>query len=449
MPAPSHADRRFLELHGNTWRVVVNVPKDLRKKFGTKLKVPLGTDSLSEANRLKWGVVDQLKSRISDAKDDGISPERIMADALQYAKLRLGAVNDDDACIVDGEIADYAENLVGEPVGTDHEGYPVYDAELDDLARTFMNVARGERTPLDSLHHQYRTTLIVKPRTLADDDRAMKYLLEWCRRAQVSPFAQTLTKRQAGMFAENGLRQEAGELSAVTLNKYIRRLSKFWEWLEKHEYVSANIWAGQTLAEPHETDETRERPFSRDEMIRLLNGPATVAMHDLMRIAALSGARLDAIVCLSVGDCVEGNFSFKPQKRERGRRLVPIHSALQEIVQRRCHGRGATDDLFPEWPPVKKSNSMRERSFKASNHFTDYRRLVGVDDVVPGKRRSRVNFHSFRRWFATEAERADQPESIIAAVLGHKRNGITLGVYSAGPLLEQSRRCVEAVSLPG
>ena len=53
-----------------------------------------------------------------------------------------------------------------------------------------------------------------------------------------------------------------------------------------------------------------------------------------------------------------------------------------------------------------------------------------------------------RRWFITEAERADQPESIIAAVVGHKRHGMTLGRYSAGPLLEQARRCVEAVKLP-
>lgn len=48
MPAPAHADRRYLEHHGNTWRVVVNVPKAFRGKLGTKLKVSLGTDSLRD-----------------------------------------------------------------------------------------------------------------------------------------------------------------------------------------------------------------------------------------------------------------------------------------------------------------------------------------------------------------------------------------------------------------
>lgn len=53
--------------------------------------------------------------------------------------------------------------------------------------------------------------------------------------------------------------------------------------------------------------------------------------------------------------------------------------------------------------------------------------------MIEGKRRSLVNFHSLRRWFITKAEQAGQPESIIAAVVGHKRQGMTLGGYSGGP----------------
>ena len=59
-----------------------------------------------------------------------------------------------------------------------------------------------------------------------------------------------------------------------------------------------------------------------------------------------------------------------------------------------------------------------------------------------------MNFHSFRRWFVTKAEQAGNQESLIAATIGHKRQGITLGVYSAGPLLEQVRAVVESVQLP-
>lgn len=71
-----------------------------------------------------------------------------------------------------------------------------------------------------------------------------------------------------------------------------------------------------------------------------------------------------------------------------------------------------------------------------------------MDEIIPGKRRSLVNFHSFRRWFVTKAERAGQMAELIAAVVGHKRSGLTLGLYSGGPEMTQARICVEAVKLP-
>ena len=48
----------------------------------------------------------------------------------------------------------------------------------------------------------------------------------------------------------------------------------------------------------------------------------------------------------------------------------------------------------------------------------------------------------------TKAEQAGQPESLIRAVVGHKRDGVTLGTYSGGPSIEQRRAVVEAVRLP-
>ena len=80
--------------------------------------------------------------------------------------------------------------------------------------------------------------------------------------------------------------------------------------------------------------------------------------------------------------------------------------------------------------------------------FVTYRRALGVDETLKGMRQSRVDFHSFRRWFVTKAEGAGVMGSIISAVVGHERQGMTLGVYSGGPSLEQLKTCVEAVRLP-
>nr|WP_259669282.1 DUF6538 domain-containing protein [Rhizobium lentis] len=450
------SDRMFLEHHGSQWRVVVNVPKKLHGKLGTKLKKSLGTDSLKEANRLKWDVIADLKATIAHAENPSlsleaarfISREQAMQQAIGFAERRKGAFDPAQRDEIDEEIDWQAESLAGRPIATDEVGHEVFDPERLRLAKDFSQLARGDRTPIDLHHEKFLAMSHVKARTLADDKRAIKLLKDWCSKAGVPPYLQAMTKKEAVRFCDE-LPALAAKLSPVTLNKYVSRLSVYWTWLGNRHEVDSNIWQGRRLREPQQTTDQKERPFTDDEVKLLLKGPADPQMDDLMRIAALSGARLDAIVCLKVKDCRDdGVFVFKPQKKEPGPRLCPIHSDLAEIIERRKKGKETEDDIFPEWPGVKKTTSLRERSFKTSNEFTAYRRSVGVDDRREGKRRGLVNFHSFRRWFITKAEQAGQPESTIAVVVGHKRQGMTFGVYSGGPLLTQARQCVEAVKLP-
>ena len=60
---------------------------------------------------------------------------------------------------------------------------------------------------------------------------------------------------------------------------------------------------------------------------------------------------------------------------------------------------------------------------------------------------TRVDFHSWRRTFITKAEQAANQPHLIEALVGHKRAGMTLGLYSGGPLIEQLRTVVESVKL--
>ena len=310
-----------------------------------------------------------------------------------------------------------------------------------------MALARGKAVPIELHHDRYLAQQTTKARTKGDDKRAIAFLLDWCERNRIKPHLQAVDRKVALRFMDD-LPGLAEGLAPATIKKYLGRLSRYWKWLLDRHHVEANVWAALPFEVPGTPHNEEERSFTDDEVRALLSGPATQAMHDLMRIAALTGARLDAIVDLKVKDCGGGLFVFKPQKKEKRPRAVPIHTDLVEIVRQRTAGKQPEGDLFPEWPAPKKQGSQRERSFKASNAFTAYRRSVGVEEQVPGRRRSLVNFHSFRRWFITKAEQADQPEHIIAVVVGHKRRGETLGRYSAGPLKEQARRCVEAVRLP-
>lgn len=445
MPASHKTDKRYLERHGNKLRVVVPVPRTLQPVLGcTKLKKSLNTDSLEEANRLKWSIVAAFQDQIRQAE----AAEDSVARALHFAEVRRSIVaSGQDTDPIDSIILDNAEEIAGHPIGIGTDGLPIYVPEKEEEARRFSDIANGIRTPLDASRAAYLKQLNVNAKTLADDERAFKRLLDWCKREKIPALRETFDKRTAVRYHDY-LRDNSGGLTARTLNKYITRLSQYWKFMERRGEVAANVWQGLTYTIPRETEEDRERAFTADEMVKLLSGPTTQHMHDLMRIAALTGARINVIVSLKAKDCRDGTIWFKPAKKETSGRNVPIHPDLREILERRTRGKCPDDDLFPEWPPVRKAGSKRERSYKASEHFTDYRRSVGVVDRRDGNRRERVNFHSFRRWFITQARHADQPLEVIQSVVGHKNQTITFHTYGREETQRRMRRCVEAVRLP-
>ena len=83
-----------------------------------------------------------------------------------------------------------------------------------------------------------------------------------------------------------------------------------------------------------------------------------------------------------------------------------------------------------------------------SKRFGHYRRALGVHEMVDGARHSRVDFHSWRRWFITAARNAGVDRAVVAAVVGREVGNLTDDTYSGGPGEIQLRACVEAVRLP-
>lgn len=357
-------------------------------------------------------------------------------------------------------IADRADEIRGDPISEHpdpetHAPAYEYDSDRERRAGYFHNIATGQETPLTALLQQWHIQAINrKPRTKGDDARALGYLEEWCKSNRIHPTLEAISRKVAGRFIGDLPTIAASawtgqqRLTNTTANKYLSSLSGYWKWLMARGMIEDNIWRGQRLETERFAPDDRERPFTDEEVARLLSGsPRMGTLTPIMRIAALTGARVDAIVSLCVKDFENGLFRFKPQKKESGARLVPVHSALVSLIERLTRGKAPDDDLLPGFP-VPPAGSQCERSMPAVQAFTNYRRSRGVDDRRPGRKRSLVNFHSFRRWFITKAEQAGIPESTIAFVVGHKRPGMTLGLYSGGPELEQLRACVEAVRLP-
>jgi hypothetical protein len=365
-------DRRYLEWHHGSWRVVVG-HREAGKVY--KLRRALGTSSLREAQRRRWAVVAALKACTHPQDSEGASAESWRA--------ALSASSGEPYDPTQAAFSDHLDRL---PLAEARElATQVYQTPLDLHLDAFL-ASRGE----------------LKGDTEARHRHAVVALTDWLRSRSLPPTIEAVDRRIAIAYSD--------QLQPGRPDPH--RLSLYWRWMATRQHATEDPW--RDLGAPPRARGEPQRPFTDEEVLRLLQGPCSGPMRELMMVAALSGARLDAVLHLTIqDDC----FLFPPQKKERGPRRVPIHSALLPVRQ-------------PLW--------AWKTSAAASQQFITYRRSLGVEPV----------FHSFRRWFISKAEQAGQPESVIAAVVGHRRPGLTFGRYSSGPGVELMRACVEAVKLP-
>lgn len=461
MPRKAHPRHAYLELHEGYYRVTMGVPVKLRPLIrSTRLKRALGTKSLIAANELKKPVVAEFKARIRNAWEAiGGQPRSELEEAVEWARMLSDALesNDRHVDLIQAEIVRRTEEIREEHAqerwveieteeGLESFEDPILHQNSVARAENFKSIALGKAVPILLHHDEFLKALKIKPRSLMDDRRAMQIFLKWCLERGVHPYLENITRRNAVKF-KNEIMSYTG-LGWATCTKYLGRIKKYWDFLLEADLVRDNVWPKKGLDREHEFVEDKERSFSDNEVVILLTGTTDVKMLDVMLVAALTGARVDAVIDLKVGDCSHNCFRFKGQKRELGRRYVPIHPALNELVARRTTGREPNQELFPEWPRPVAAGSVRERSSYFSKRFTAYRRSLGVTDERDAKRRSLLNFHSFRRWFITKGERAGISGDLLAAIVGHKRSGLTLGHYSEGPEIGQARRAICKINLP-
>jgi integrase len=440
MPAK---DTSYLIHRGNQWIVNVKVPKHLRGIIGkAHLRHPLKTDSLANANRLKLRIVADLKDRL-EAAAKGI-PEgqpggrkSLASEAMEWRHdLRqahdLRHDDPDQWEIATSRLADRAEE--------------VEESEGEAKAKEFYEVARGHATPIKTVVDAWIAERNMKARQETDYKRAISKLIAWLAAGKHPQVIERITRRLAGQYVSEAF--VAAGIHPRTTNKDISAIASLWKWSVKKGYANENVWQGQSLPKPKPNRKAEPRPFNDQEITDLFTkGKPSKLLRDCMTMAAFSGMRVEEIVQLTCGETLSGVFDITKAKTAAGIRQVPIHPALQDIVNRRTKGKAPTDPLFPDCPEPPPGSPM-ERSQRVVKQFVTHRRAVKVDDRVEGARQSRVNFHSFRRTFVTKAEQAGMQPHLIEVVVGHKRPGMALGVYSAGPLLQQLREVVESVKLP-
>lgn len=445
-------DNRYLERHGKQWRVQMKVPEKVRHIVGkSKLVQALHTESLGEANKGRWPVVAQFRQMIADAeaKLAGLSSpstDPLVAEAMFYRSEYGKAQDDPEGYAADfdhhGDLRADGTQVIREFIGD--RTLEIRSKEGRQRADLFYGVATGDETPLVLLLDEWLDEKQIKPRQKLDYRRAVVKLDSYLRTNRINSAVQPITRRRAGDYVQSLTR---AVIHWKTINKDVSALSSYWRWLVKRGHAEQNVWLGQGVERRKTSKSEAKRAFSDDEVSRLLSVDAPQFLRDAIWIAAFSGMRVDEIAKLRVGDTVEGRFNIHQSKTKAGERVVPIHPCIRELVAGRCEKKVPNDFLFTELPDPLPGSAI-ERSQKISKRFTALRRTMGIDDRVSGQRQARADFHSFRRWFITKAEMAGIPPHIISAVVGHARQGMTLGTYSGGPSFEQMRSCVEAVKIP-
>ncbi|ABD05636.1 Phage integrase [Rhodopseudomonas palustris HaA2] len=421
------ADTKYLQKKGNTWRVVVEIPKPLREALQGKPRFikSLGTESLSEANRIKHQHVAEFKRRIKLAEQGKADP---LAAAIEAAiAFREAFASHDNEYLVHGDQESTGAEELLEVVN--QEAQALLKTRGPEASRLFHSLATGKAT---LIRDQYPTWLAIcngTEQTKAQHEATIKRFLAW---AGEFMSIEGTDRKKAGEYVQ--VLRDA-KLAAKTIQRHLSSLATLWSWLTSRGLTSTserdNPWRGHGVGKtPRGTKKKSTRTgLSNEKLLKLLRGRYSTPRYatilaDLTRLALLHGSRLDELCALKKADIqkIDGDYWFQitEGKTEAAVRRVPLHPLAVPIIERRLKGPGKEylfDGLVPGGPD-------RKRSWNASKAYGRFRKDVGVAARYE-------DFHALRKTFADLMEGLEVPERTVQLIIGHER-GFTYGDYSSG-----------------
>nr|WP_287850627.1 tyrosine-type recombinase/integrase [Acidiphilium sp.] len=447
--------------------MVLDVPRKLRRQLGKpRFAASLKTHDLAVAQARRWSFLSRWRAVIDGHAARTTTALDVVEEGLAWRET-LELIERNDTATVSGFRSSTGPGYfdpdrydAAQPYSAQedarHVAREVLQERIEALhhdqrrpadANTLASLAFGTATPLltfvDAWLAEGGRRGPYPARTAAMYRADVLRLADWIVAKGLPPLVESVTRKVAGEWI-TGLSK--ADKRRGTTNRRISAVSSYWDWLRRRRGIEADPWTRQSLALTHHAtaDDDRHRAYTDDELACLLAGPADVEMHDAMRVAALSGMRMNEIFQLRAADCQGNRFFVRKGKTAAARRFVPIHPDLAAIVARRLEGKPSDAFLMHE-----ETRTDHGRSAPFSKRFTRYRIALGVTDKArPQDRQDRVNFHSLRHWFITKARRnADQ--AVVARIVGHAQQTITDHVYNHGAGDDVERQCVEAVRLPG
>ena len=351
----------YLKRRGQVWFVRVQIPKHLWKAAGGKREYvkTLKTGDLNEANRLKYAHVAAFKRKI---------------ETLEKSGKASGALDD----IYEKALA-LRETLArhkGEVLFEEKDGTPYYAADeylsqfveeefLEQLGQKGVaayKIAKGEGTLLSAQIETWlseqgdRTTAQTK----AQHRTVLRAFIKW---AGLGVLIEDVTRRYAGEFISHLLAPSSG-LHHKTVQRYVSSLSSLWTWLEARGLAQDHPWTRQGVGEKSKRGSpTRRSQWSDAALVKLLSATYspryTEILQDLVRLALVTGARLDELCALKVADVHRRDdgwwITVTAGKTQAAVRDVPVHRSAAHVLERRLKRAKSFlfDGLIPGGPDKK------------------------------------------------------------------------------------------------
>lgn len=233
---------------------------------------------------------------------------------------------------------------------------------------------------------------------------------------------------------------EIKTINPQTINKYLQTYGTMFEWARRNGYVTENVFSGLTIRSTQRVAVIR-KDFNAGH-IQLMCDTIIYNKGNIIQrpyqkwgplIGLYTGARLGEISQIHLTDIKieDGIWYFdlnddegKSLKTAASKRRVPIHPKLIELklldYVHNLRSEGKTK-LFPTFTYCTKNGWGRALGRWFNNTF-----LPELDI----KNRTLV-FHSLRHTVINNLQRADVPESIVKALIGHTREDILGKHYSS------------------
>jgi integrase len=424
---------------GHVWFVRMVIPPDVRGLIGKSIiKVATHERDIHRAATIAAPIIAGVKQAIQDARLKLKPPVEIRAEELAA---RYRALTGEDAAafkLVD--VLQFALRETGQSIPKFVQAMSPQTTVLlpgtDPVSRQ-VALLTGQATPFLKHADAWKKQVAVAPKTrdeywtaLHAFANAVKQPLEDLKGAHVQGWVDAML--HAG--------DDEG-LDSQTVRKKLSGCRNYWNYLRFRGLVAdeRKPFDDRDVKNPPGSVKTEIARYEPKEIVALWQAAEAednALLADLIRIAAFTGGRREDIARLKVGDLKTDpdtgvRFMHMRGKTDAGDRDVPIHPQIADLIDRLA----AAPDPEGYLIPSRAENQYGLRATIIGKEFSHLKTKLGYGETH--------TFHSIRHTVTHLFEAAECPEGVAQDIIGHKKLGMTYGLYSGKTKIDQRARWLE------